>query len=186
VTSGSLDGIPSRGVSVRAPALPGDFVPGPVAVEVQLAPVDGQERSLIRRKQDPINPLEQHPELTLVRRLDDDHPARFVRWKAPVVEVVAVHRHQRTPQLMGQLEMGGIRGTAELLIFEDEQDIPSQMVPHVGDEAGWNVGVGVDPRPGCQALGVRCELGGKSAHLNVERKNEEQNGERGTKSPKLA
>jgi hypothetical protein len=59
---------------------------------------------------------------------------------------------------MGEAEMGHVGGASQVLVFEDEQHVPVQALPHVVHETGGDIGVGVNPRPRREAFGVRSEL----------------------------
>src|SRR5579871_3697818 len=127
--SGSTTSAPESTTIRTAAALPFGTAPrlrfaGPVGVQVQLAALDRQQRGLVGRKQQPIDALEQRGELPFVRRLDHEHAARL-RWRKPaIVEVVAVHRDQRTPQLVRQPEVRDVRRAAKVIVLEDKQHVP--------------------------------------------------------------
>ena len=54
----------------------------------------------------------------------------------------------------------------EIRLFEHEQHVPPQPRPHVRDDAGRHVGVGIDPRPRHEPLRHRAELLRKNTHWN--------------------
>ena len=144
-----------------APAL---RLSGPVAVQVELPPGDREEGGIVWRKQPPVDAFDQQDELPFVGRLDDQDAARLAWRKPPIVQIIAIHRHERAPQLLREPVVGDVGGTAQLFVLEDEQDVPLQAELHVADEACGDVGVGVDPRPRRQAFHVRRELGSESPH----------------------
>ena len=45
------------------------------------------------------------PEPPLVWHTEHDHPRPLLRWKPPVVEIVAIERDQGAPELAGQPEV---------------------------------------------------------------------------------
>ena len=124
-----------------------------------LRPASGSGIGASSQKSAAVDPLEQQRELLLVRRVDDEHAAPLVGRKALVVEIVAVHRDERAPELLRQPVVLHVGRAAERVFLDDEQHVPLQPEPHVGHEAGRHVGVGIDPRPRRQALRVRRELG---------------------------
>ena len=107
----------------------------------------------------PIDARRAAPKLPLVGRLDHEHAAALVRRKAPIVEIVAIHRDQRAAELLRELVVPDIRRAAQVVVLEDEEHVPLERVAHVGDEAGGHVGVGVDARPRREPFGVRRQLG---------------------------
>jgi hypothetical protein len=58
----------------------------------------------------------------------------------------------------------GIGGTSQLVFFQDEQDVPVETLAHVRDETCRYIGIGVNPGPGGESLGVRRQFGGEGAH----------------------
>ena len=70
-----------------------------------------------RRKQRAVDAFDERGQLTLVGRLNDEHTARFVRRKPPIVQVVAVHGDERAPQLLREpiVRRRPGRGAARLL-----------------------------------------------------------------------
>jgi hypothetical protein len=115
-------------------------------------------------KQCAIDALEKGRKQTLIWGVDDQYPAAFAWRKPAVVEVVPIHGHQRSSKLLGKTIVFGIGGASQFVFFQDEQDIPVETLAHVRDEAGRYIGIGVDPGPGGESLGVRCQFGGEGAH----------------------
>ena len=99
--------------------------------------------------------------------LHDEHAAAFIRRKAPIVEIVAVERDERAPELLREPVVLQVGRAPQLVFLEHEQDVPVQARTHVSDEPGGHVRVRVDARPGREVLGVRRELTRKSAHGKV-------------------
>src|SRR6185436_14722124 len=105
-------------------------VPAPIAVHLKLAANQRLRDRFVRilgMKERPIDALEQQRELTLVRRIDHQHPTARHQWKTAIVEVVAIHRHQRAAQLLRELIVLDVRGAAQIVLLEDEQHVPSQV-----------------------------------------------------------
>src|SRR5262249_49705005 len=65
-----------------------DWFSGPIAVQVQLATGHRQRRAVDKVKQRTVDSLDQGRQLTLVRRLDDEHAACFSRWEPAIVQIV--------------------------------------------------------------------------------------------------
>ena len=103
-------------------------------------------------------------QLVLVRRVDHNHAAAFGGRKPSIVQVVAVHGHQRTAKLLRELIVPEVRRASQVVFLQHEQDVPLQAAPHVSDQACRHVRVGVDPRPRRQPFGVRRELGREGSH----------------------
>ena len=79
---------------------------------------------------------------------------------AAIVEIVAIERDQRARQLAGELEMAPIVRAAQVVVLDDEEHVPAEIVTHEVDDAGRHVGVGVDAwRIGKMRVGG--ELGGE-------------------------
>jgi hypothetical protein len=47
---------------------------------------------------------------------------------------------------------------AELVVFEDEQDVPLQLAPHVCHQASGYVGIGINPGARREPLGMLGEF----------------------------
>jgi len=107
---------------------------------VQFAAFKRQERGRILGglEEHAIDALEQCDELALVGRVEDDDAAPLLGRKAAVVEVITIHGHERTAQLLRQAEMLEVRRATEPILFEDEQDVPLEPGAHELDEAGWH------------------------------------------------
>src|SRR5580765_3334887 len=141
----------------------------PVTVQVQLTAGNGQRHTVDELKQRAVDSLDEGGQLTLVGRLDDEHTARLGRREPPVVQVVAVHRHQRASELLGKSIVFRIRSAAELVFFQHEEDVPLQVPSHVADQPRRHVGVRVDPRTRRQLFGVWSEFGREGAHSDQSR-----------------
>src|SRR5437764_1145865 len=76
----------------------------------------------------------------------DEDAARLARGKPSIVEIVAVHRHQGATEVVREAIMASVGCTPELVFFEHEQHVPVQTLPHIRDEAGRDIGIGVDSR----------------------------------------
>ena len=64
--------------------------------------------------------------------LHDEHAAALGRRKPPIVEVVAVQRHQRAPQLLRQPVVPHVGRPPQVVVLEHEQHVPLQARAHVG------------------------------------------------------
>jgi len=117
-----------------------------------------------RTKQSAINALEKRREQTLVWGMDDEYATALAGRKPAVVQVVSIQRHQRSSKLLGQPVVFGIGGASELVFFQNEQHVPLETLAHEGNEAGGDIGVGIDPRPRGETLGVRRQFGREGAH----------------------
>ena len=141
-------------------------------MHVQLASLERQRRGLRRvvvdhagAEEHDVDAIEQRRELALVGSADDEHAGSFARRKPAVVEVIAIERHQRAAELLREPVVPDVGRAPQIIVFEDEKDIPLQPRAHVDDQAGWNVGVGIDAGSRGQPLGVRREFARKGAHV---------------------
>ena len=109
-------------------------------------------------KQRAVYPPEQSSQATFMGRADDHDAGTFGRWESTVVEVVVVERHERTPKLTCETIVLCIPRPPELIVLEDEKDIPFQAQSHEADKAGRHIGVRVHARLRRKPLGVRTEF----------------------------
>ena len=109
-------------------------------------------------KERTIDAFNELGELLFVRRLDHEDATGLAGRKSPIVQVIAVHRHERPPEIVGKAVVTEVGRTAQLVLFEHEEDVPVQALAHVGDEAGRYVGIGVDSGTGRQTFGMRREF----------------------------
>src|SRR5262245_3047297 len=103
--SGSTSSAPDRTIMGGwRSAAPSYRVARPVRVHVKLAAFEGQgQHAGVRLKERAVYALEQGSQLTLVRRLHDQHARTFARRKPPIVQIVPVHRHERAAKLVRKL-----------------------------------------------------------------------------------
>ena len=99
-------------------------------------------------KERAIDPLDEFGEMQLIRSLYHQDTTRFARRKAPIVQIVPVHRHERATQIMGETVVADVGRAAERFFFEHEEDVPVQAVSHVIHESGRHVRISVDSRTG--------------------------------------
>src|SRR5262245_36625681 len=111
--SGSTTVAPARTItrSVAAPAGIDLQLP---AREREHGRVEGVRAGL---KELAVEPIDEELELPFVRRVDHEDPAALERRKTTIVEVVAIHRHERPVQLMGELIMPLVRRPAQRVLF---------------------------------------------------------------------
>ncbi len=117
----------------------------PAWIRYELAPC--QRQCLVANRKETMIELGEGPrEQDLIWRPDDDDAARLGRRVASIVEIVTVDRHERARELSGELEVTPIVRAAKVVVLDHEKDIPSQIMAHERDDAGRNIGVGIDPR----------------------------------------
>ncbi len=126
-------------------------------MNVQLPPLEGQwRRRLFRRpKQDPVDTCEERRQLTLVRRAEHQHAPASLGREPTIVQVVAIHRHERAAKLLRQLIVFLVGSSPQLLCFDHEKYVPLEVYAHIGYKPRRHIGVGVDPRARREALDVR-------------------------------
>ena len=90
----------------------------------------------------------------LVGPVDNQDAAPFAGRKPAIVQVIAIHRHERAPELLREAIVLQVGRAAQPFFFEHEEDVPLQASPHVGHEPCGHVGVGVNARPRREAFGV--------------------------------
>jgi len=129
-------------------------------MEVELASVDGERRRAVGiwMEQRPIDALDELGELLMIGRVNHEHSARLARRKPAIVQIVAVHRDERPAKVVGEPVVAQVRRPAQLVLFENEEHIPVEVLTHVGDEPGGHVRVGVDARPRRETFRMRREL----------------------------
>ena len=113
----------------------------------------------------PIEPHQQHHEPPLFRSREHQHTAADGWGKLGVVQIIAIEGDERPPELPRQTIVLAVAGATEIVMFHDEQDIPTQIRPHERDEPRRHVGIDVHARLIGQPLDVRRELREKSAHV---------------------
>ena len=142
--------------------------PSPFRVDLQLAAGQRQRDRLVRLvgvEERSVDAIEQPGQLPLVRRLDDEDAAAAVERKAAVVEVVAIQRDQRAPQLLRELVVLHVRRAPQIVLLEHEEHVPAQPHAHVRDDARRHVRVRVDPRPRHEALRDRPQFLGQRSPI---------------------
>ncbi len=139
----------------------------PVSVRVQL-PTFERKTSTIGvigagggpvRKQRPVYPPQQSGQTTFVGRADDDDSATFGGWEPAIVEIVAVECHERAPKLPCETIVLPVPCPAELIVLEDEKDIPLELDAHEVDQSGRHICIRIHARLRRQSLGVWAEFG---------------------------
>jgi len=133
-------------------------------VPLHLTPLERQRARGRHPEQFAVHAREKSPEPPLVRHAEHDHARAFLRRKLAVVEVVAVERHQRPPQLARQPEMLDVAGAAQIGMLEDEQHVPAKLLAHESDDAARNIRVGIHARLVRDLFDERSQLRGQRAH----------------------
>ena len=113
----------------------------------------------------PVQSFQELDEASLGRRHQhDDATAAFERELA-IVEVVAIERDQRAPELSRQTIVLAIARTPQIVVLDHEQHIPRQRRAHERDETRRHVRIHVHPRLSGQLLRVPAKLGCQGAHI---------------------
>src|SRR5262245_36305693 len=93
-----------------------------------------------------VKALEQVQISALARRHQHDDSAALVEWKLAVIQVIPVERYQRPPKLPGKTIVLTITRTPQVIVLDNEQDVPVERLAHVPHEPSRNVRVHVDAR----------------------------------------
>ncbi len=96
-----------------------------------------------RPEQFAVHAREQSPEPPLVRHAEHDHARAFLRGKFTVVQIVAVERDQGAPELARQPVVLDVARAAQVVVLQDEQDVPPEPLAREGDDAVRHVRVGI-------------------------------------------
>jgi hypothetical protein len=118
-----------------------------------------ERRRAWRPKHVAIDLFEQRPQPALVWGCEHDDARTLVRRKAPVVGVVVIESHEGTSELTREMVVLNVAGAAQVVVLEDEEDIPAECAAHVLDGTRGKVGIGVHARPLDQSRHMRAELG---------------------------
>src|SRR5262245_36621007 len=118
-----------------------------------------------RPKQRAIDPAKQTGKITFVRRADDNHTRTLGRRKAPVIEVVAIERHESTSELAREAIVFDVPCATQLVMLEHEQHIPFQPGAHEAYEPGGHIGICVHSRSRGKALSVWAQLRCEGSHV---------------------
>ena len=89
--------------------------------------------------QEPVQPR-------FVGRGEHDHACTLAGRKEAVVLVIVVERDERASKLSREAIVLDVAGAAQIVMFQHEQDVPSERGPHVNDGAIGHVRVRVDTR----------------------------------------
>ena len=108
-------------------------------------------------KEQTIDAFDERGELLFVGRVDHEDAAGLAGRKPPIVQVIAVHRHERASKIVRKVIVTEVGRAAQLVLLEHEEDVPAQAQAHVGDEPGGHVRIGVDSGTGGQTFGMRRE-----------------------------
>ena len=135
---------------------------GPVRVRVQLASV---KRQGVGGKQMRVEAGQQLGEPALVGRGDDEHTRALRRRELAIVEVIAIERDQRAPQLPRQPVVLGVARAAQVGMIHHAQHVPSQLLAHVGDDTRGHVRIGIHARPVSHSIGDWAQLTPQGSHM---------------------
>ena len=91
-------------------------------------------------------------------------PGLSIRRKPAVVEEVVVERDDRPAELARAAKVLDVAGAAQIVVLEDEEHVPAQIVPHERHDAGRHVGIDVHTRRLREIGGDWQELGCQRAH----------------------
>ena len=118
-----------------------------------------------RPKQRAIDPAKQTGKITFVRRADNNHTRTLDRRKAPIIEIVAIERHEGTAELARETIVFDVPCATQLVMLEHEQHIPLEPGAHESYQPCGHIGIRVYSRSRGKALGVGAQLGCEGSHV---------------------
>src|SRR5262245_19361582 len=101
-----------------------------IDVPFHLPPVERERARVGRPEQFAVHARQQFAQPALVGRRKHDHAGALLRREGAIVEIVAVERHERAPELSREPEVLDVARAPQIVVLEDEEHVPIQLLAH--------------------------------------------------------